>query len=103
LWYDDYIKVKDTYIQKFVNDNQSGKMNAIKVVCLTTNEVFGSIAFASKTTGIPRIGITNCCNNIKQQHKSHNGKITKWKFYNDYLKENNLTDEEARKRLFFIN
>lgn len=47
--------------------------------------------------------------NIKHSHNigdacRHETKIGKcyWMFYTDYLKENSLTDDEARKSLFFV-
>ena len=59
--------------------------------------IYNSIVEASKETGISRDNIHKC---IKGKNSRAGNFI--WQYYEDYLKENNLTDEEARKRLFFI-
>lgn len=73
------------------------------VVCLTTNNVYYSAKEASKHTNGNYSKICMCCRGErKSSGKLDDGTPLRWQYYNDYLKENNLTDEEARRSLFFI-
>ena len=73
------------------------------VVCMDTNELFKTIIMASSYKGTSRDVIAKYCKlKQKPQHPDKNGNYYSWRFYDDYLKENNLTDDEARKSLFFI-
>lgn len=73
-------------------------VNAKCVICCETKEVFKSAASASRYFHINRLFIGECCRGLREKCK--NG--YHYKFYSDYLKENNLTEKEARKSLFFI-
>ena len=74
-----------------------------KVICLNTNEVFVSATKASKTKAINYSKLCMCCRGERKScGKDINGNPLRWMFYSDYLKGNNLTDEETRKSLFFI-
>lgn len=74
-----------------------------KVVCLTTNTIYPSAKDASKYTGANYSKLCMCCRGErKSSGKDKNGNPLKWKYYKDYLQENNLTDEEARNSLFFV-
>lgn len=74
-----------------------------KVICLETKEVFDSSASAAKHLKLNRSSIGECC---RGQRDKCGMKIFKngyhFKFYQNYLKENNLTEEEAHKSLFFV-
>jgi hypothetical protein len=77
--------------------------NSKKVICLNTNEVFVSATAASKYKNANHSKLCMCCRNERKScGKDEDGNPLHWKFYYDFLKENNLTDEEARKSLFFI-
>lgn len=95
-----YDKNKKYYITKPPKKNN---VNSKKVICLETSEVFDSSFSASKHLGVNRSMIGECCRGQREKCgiKAHNNGYH-FKFYNDYLNENNLTDDEARKSLFFI-
>lgn len=74
-----------------------------KVICVTTLEVFSSITEASEAKGSSVDVISRGCNkHIDQKRRDKNGNIYIWRFYSEYLKENNLTEEDAKKSLFFF-
>ena len=67
------------------------------VLNIDDNKIFSSQAIAAKYYNIQSpCNIGNACRKGCKSGDSH------WKFYIDYLKENNLTDKEARKSLIFI-
>ena len=87
----------------FYGKNGSQSYTAKSVICLNTNEVFGSAIEASQATGANYSKLCMCCRGErKSSGKDSDGNPLKWMFYRDYLKQNNLTDEEAHKSLFFI-
>lgn len=74
-----------------------------KVICLDTNKIYISATDACKSAGLNHSKLCMCCRGERKScGKDENGNPLHWMYYNDYLKENNLTDEEARKSLFFI-
>ena len=78
-------------------------VNSKRVICLDTNEVFISATFASKNKNINHSKLCMCCRGERKScGKDDDGNPLHWKFYSDFLKENNLTDEEAHKSLIFI-
>lgn len=84
---------------KHGKDNPNSKM----VVCLNNNEVYYSAADASKILHINHSKLCMCCRGERNScGKDENGNPLSWKYYEDYLKENNLTDEEAKDSLFFV-
>lgn len=73
------------------------------VVCLTTNNVYYSATDAAKITGSNHSKLCMCCRGERKScGKLEDGTPLRWQYYNDYLKENNLTDDEARNSLIFI-
>lgn len=77
--------------------------NSKIVVCLNNNKAYYSASDASKILGINNSKLCMCCRGERNScGKDENGNPLHWKYYEDYLKENNMTDEEARKSLFFI-
>jgi len=66
------------------------KKNNIKIICLTTNEVFNSIIEACKIYNISNnSSISGCCKNnkyYKSAGKLPDGTKLKWMYYEDYLK-----------------
>lgn len=100
LW-EFYDKNKEYSIQKYDN-NSRGR----KVVCLSTNELFLKVRDAEKKYNITHRNIDRNCNGARNLRggagKLNDGTLLQWQYYDDYLKQNNLTDEEARKRLFFV-
>lgn len=77
------------------------KVEITKVVNITNNELFSSLAEASK---FYKVSYSNIAKAAKEYANGKNRKCKncEWLLYKDYLKLNNLTDEEARKSLFFI-
>ena len=76
---------------------------AKSVICLNTNEVFKSATIASKYKHANHSKLCMCCRGErKSSGKDEYNNELKWKYLNDYLKENNLTIEEAKESLLFI-
>ena len=77
--------------------------NSKAVVCLNDNTVYYSASEAHNKLGVNHSKLCMCCRGERNScGKDKNGNPLHWKYYSDYLKENNLTDDEARKSLFFI-
>ena len=70
-------------------DNKGGKNGvARKVICLNTEEVFDTIAEASKKYSINKTSIIQACNpkyNVAFAGKNKNGEKLKWDYYDAYL------------------
>ena len=84
---------------------KTGKQSACskKVVCMNTMKVYVSALAASKTNNINHSKLCMCCRGERKSGgKDKNGTPLRWEYYEDYLKEYNLTDEEVRKSLIFI-
>ena len=67
----------------------TSKKFSVKVICLTTNEVFNSMVEASKKYNIKKCGISACCSptNIqKSAGKLLDGTKLVWQHYSEYLK-----------------
>lgn len=74
-----------------------------KVICLNTMELFSSATSASKDKGCNHSKLCMCCRGERKScGTNNNGDKLHWMYYTDYLQQNNLTDEEARKSLFFV-
>ncbi len=94
LYYKDYIKLSDYEIEqrvKIAQQDTSSKNNpnATKIICITTNEVFYSIAEASRKYNINESSIRQTCNsknNRKVAGKSIDGTPLQWLYYEEYLK-----------------
>lgn len=96
-------------VRKIMSENHydcSGENNpsAKKVVNITDKIVYKTIKDANNVSGFSsndsHISAV-CRGKRKSAGKNTNGKKIKWQYYNDYLKDNNLTDEEAHMSLFF--
>lgn len=60
-----------------------------KIICLTTNEIFDSIALAEEKYKVTRIG--KCCQGKQKTcGKLPDGTKLKWMYYVDYIKENEV-------------
>lgn len=85
--------------------NKHGKENpnSKAVICLDDNTAYHSAKDAANILKINYSKLCMCCRGERNScGKTEDGRLLHWQYYEDYLKENNLTDEEARKRLFFI-
>lgn len=77
--------------------------NAKKVICLNTNGVFNSALEASKNKVINHYKLCMCCRGERNScGKDDNNNPLKWKYFDKYLEENNLTNKEAHESLFFV-
>jgi len=63
---------------------------SIKVMCLTTGEIFNSIKDAKRKYGIQDSGISQCCYNKQKYCGKHpvTKELLKWIFYDEYLIKN---------------
>lgn len=102
MFYDDYLLMnKDNINEKIImaNDDIYKHKNSYKpIVNVEQNQLYSSIINATKVNNLKsnaRIGQA-CKNRNETAYKHH------WMYYDDYLKENNLSNEEARMRLFFV-
>ena len=98
VFYDEYIKLSKNEIQKMIDDANKPIYKIEKfVVNIEDNKIYSSQSVASQY-----YFINSSCNIGGACRKGTKSGGFHWKFYTDYLKENNLTDEEARKSLIFI-
>lgn len=98
VFYDEYIKLSKNEIQKMIDDVNKPIYKIEKfVVNIEDNKIYSSQSVASQY-----YFINSPCNIGGACRKGTKSGGFHWKFYTDYLKENNLTDEEARKSLIFI-
>lgn len=83
-------------IEEKINGNlKSVSTNSKKVICLTTNKIYNSIAEAGRDMKINAGHISDCCNNKrKSAGKLYNGIHLQWMFLNNYneLKEKIIND-----------
>lgn len=93
LWYNDYKQMSKEEIERFLKKSEY-KRRRIPIICIDTLEVFSSISLCSKMCKIHNDYIKNCCSNLVS-YKRRDGKNFRFMYYEDYLKKNNLTDEEA--------
>lgn len=98
-------KIKQ-HIKKILLNNQLAKNSykedgRIKIVNITNNELFSSIAIAAKHYNIDpsylrKVAVASITNNKRTAQKC------KWLLYDDYLNIFHMTKNEAQKSLFFI-
>ena len=104
MHYEDYVRLSEHEIEDIIkNKNTYPIDNRVRaVIDIDTNTVFrsskdASMYYTGKDTG--KNGIMACARGVPGRKTAIDHH---WKYYDDYLKENNLTDEEARKSLYFI-
>lgn len=62
-----------------------------KIICVNTQEVYGSVYQAEKATGIPNAYIYLCCSkNRNYAGYSSAGRPLQWMFYDEYLKSKSM-------------
>ena len=71
------------------NIRKARKKNCKKVINIDTGEIFNSIAEAQDAYNLKN-GIANVCKGIKKTAAGQH-----WKFYNDYLNENNINHDNT--------
>ena len=90
----------ETMTNKEIEDRlaKSNKRHGRLIVNVTNNELFTNATLAAE-----KYNVKNPCSiNTSCRERKYKVKKCIWVYYEDYLKENNLTDEEARKSLFFV-
>lgn len=101
LWYDEYINMTKDDMNRYLEYIRQNN-SSIQVVCLNDKRIFSSKIKASRFYKVCERDIRKCCEGIKEYHRKKDGTLLTWMYYDDYLKQNNLTDEEARQSLTFI-
>lgn len=105
FWHEEYLKMSQDELDLFIEKNDKNNRVQYPVVCVEDNIYYASIRLASRHTKINNVSIANCCKG-KSKHvtdKINNRKLT-FKYYTDYLKTYDLTEEEVQKEklLHFI-
>ena len=93
--------VKDSVKNEITNNMKAKQNNFVPVVNITTKECFSSFALAASIYNVKYTNIRIAAIELAKGHKRKCGGY-EWLLYSDYLKINNLTDDEARKSLIFI-
>lgn len=104
IWLDEYIQMSEEELYAILNEKKESGAPKRKVICLTTKEVFNSVTSARKYYGNgKKLDISSCCQGKnKTSGKLPDGTPLQWAYYEDYIKQNNLTEEEALASLIFI-
>lgn len=77
--------------------------NSKAVICLNNNTVYHSATEAHNYLGVNHSKLCMCCRGERNSCGIDEfGNPLRWKYYKEYLKENNLTEEEALSSLIFI-
>jgi len=92
MYYDEYLIKNETigWLENYIEDCNHNNKKYVKVICLTTNEVFNSQTEASLKYNISKNGISSCCRKISSSAGKHpvTGSKLVWMFYNEYLLDN---------------
>lgn len=96
LFYEDYRKMTEEDIQKFLSDKIKYEMTndvfGKSVVCVTTGEQFMTAMDASRRYNVADNGIRFCCQGrMDTSGKLDDGTPLRWVFWEDYIK---MTEEE---------
>jgi len=97
MFYDEYL-IKNQqlgWLEEYINSHTCG--NVIKVICLTTGEIFKSQTVAGEKYNISPSGISGCCdiNSINKSAGKHpdTGEYMVWMYYEDYILKNEMQIE----------
>ena len=83
-------KRKQTFLEKKKNGYiQTNENHRKKVICVETNEIFDSLADATrKYSKTNTANISNCCKGKRNYCGTlEDGRKMHWKYYEDYIKE----------------
>ena len=84
MWLDEYKKMTDEDLSNYLT--QCENKTYTKVVCLTTGEIFDSIAEASRLFKTEKSGISHCCQGRQNTTFSKEYSIfLQWMYYKDFL------------------
>lgn len=98
FWYDQYINLSEEEIISKVT--APSWKNSKKVVCLNTNTIYNSITDGARKEQASRTSITRCCCNECQYVHTKDGRLTRWMFYNDYLKIEEVENQEIESEVY---
>lgn len=84
FWYDKYINMTKEDVMTIVN--APSRRNSKKVICLTTNKIYNSIAEGARSELASETSISRCCCKETNFVITKDGRSTKWMYYNNYLK-----------------
>ena len=98
LWEDEYLQTPQELLESLKNKSP---LHFKKVVCITTEKIFETVADAAKYYDINYHGISQCCKLKCTGRYSYCGKMKdgtelKWLYYDDYL---NISKEEKENLL----
>ena len=98
LWEDEYLQTPQELLESLKNKSP---LHFKKVVCITTEKIFETVADAAKYYDINYHGISQCCKLKCTGQYSYCGKMKdgtelKWLYYDDYL---NISKEEKENLL----
>ena len=99
LFYEDYEKMTDEDINKFLSDKLKYEMTndsfGKPVVCITTGETFMTAMDASRKYEVADNGIRFCCQGkLNTSGRLEDGTPLRWVYWEDYIK---MTDDEIGK------
>ena len=87
MWYEDYLCKSSEEINNILNENVNPHYSK-KIICVTTGELFISIAQASRAYKISSQSLWKTLNGYnKMSVRGTDGKYTSWKYYDEYLEE----------------
>lgn len=87
LWYDDFIKMTNEDIKRFLEQRKNSHYR--KIICITTNKIFDTIKEGAELYNIKSpVGITRCCRNLQEYCGTLENNKLKWMYYENFLKEN---------------
>lgn len=94
LFYEDYEKLSDKDIEKFLSDKLKYEMTndvfGKPVVCITTGEQFMTAMDASRKYNVADNGIRFCCQGrLNTSGRSEDGTPLRWVYWEDYIKMTN--------------
>ena len=85
FWYDEYLKMNTDKIEKRVV--KQTRPDSKRVICLTTNKIYLSIAEGVKNEQVSHTSIVRCCRHERSYVTTKDGRTTQWMFYDEYLNQ----------------
>ena len=90
-------KLRSEETKRKISESKKGKKTSkvIKVICITTNDIFNCIEDGVKKYGINESNIINCCKGKQKWAGNHpdTGEKMIWMYYEDYILQ---TEQEVR-------
>jgi len=89
LYHNEYIikNQMEGWLEEYICSHSYG--NGVKIICLTTGEIFGSVKEAANRYNIRSGNISSCCNEVNRQKTSGKHPDTReplvWMYYDEYM------------------